>query len=180
MPRHPLLVPLRGLSMALLGTAPAVSGDMGLSSQNWGRPVVQRSEENALEEGTGEVTLTGQRGSFQHERKCPAGAGGPARGWVLGSEHLPLLPSQSCGFSIKWKIPLKTSGQRRREGRARQGRVGIPLPHWPPCSPTLPWALRAQSPDRVCGAQADRNFQSPPGWPGVWPWEGLGMVSARV
>lgn len=60
----PHLVPLRGLSMALLGTASCVSGDMGLSSQNWGRRVVQRGEENALVEGTGEVTLTGQRGSF--------------------------------------------------------------------------------------------------------------------
>lgn len=30
-------VPLRGLSMALLGTILSVSGDMWLSSQNWGR-----------------------------------------------------------------------------------------------------------------------------------------------
>lgn len=54
-------------------------------------PGIQRDGGNALEEGAGEVTLTGQRGSFQQKKKCPAGAGGPARHWVLGSEHLPPL-----------------------------------------------------------------------------------------
>lgn len=76
-----------------------------------------------------------------------------------GSWAQNIFPSQHSGCSIKWKIPLETSGQRRRwEGRARRGRVGTPLPHWPRCSPTLQWALRAQSPDRVCGAQAGLEF----------------------
>lgn len=65
---------------------------------------------------------------------------GAQRGDGSWAQNISLL-SQSCGFSIKWKIPLETSGQRHGEGRAKQSRVGNPttplatvLPHPAACS----------------------------------------------
>lgn len=86
-----------------------------------------------------------------------ARAGGPARGWVLSPEDLPPLPTPR--FLHKMENSTGNFRAETPQGEQSQaGRVGTPPPHWPSCSPTRLRALPAQSPDRVCEAQAGWEF----------------------
>lgn len=125
------------------------------------------------------VTLTGRRVSFQHKRNVQGlGAQQGAGSWAQNIS----LPSQPVVSLQNGKFHWKLQGRGAAAERAEPGGVGWgphhPIGHGapPPCRGLCRHSVQTV----FVEPGPNRNFQSPPGWPGVWPWEGLGIVSARV
>lgn len=85
----PTLMPSKSPQHGPAWSSPCVK-DRGLSGQGWGKggtwgPGVREMPGG----GTGELTLTGQRGSFWHERKHSGRGWGPSKGLGLGPRTSP-------------------------------------------------------------------------------------------
>lgn len=148
----------RYLHIALLRAAPS-EGEDGAewSRPDRGRDLRSRGVRKMPWEGTGEVTRTAPRGPFQHEGKCSGGGWGPSKG--LGLEPRRSSPLPTPRFLHKMENSTGNFRAETPQGEQSQaGRVGTPPPHWPSCFPTRLRALPAQTPDRVCEAQAGSEF----------------------